>query len=79
MNQNKSPIEESTMVLEELIKKSLADPARKAAPAVVSGAPAPGAYTSDIAPQIMKTVVCIISDNAKNLLPEKLPTKANIT
>ena len=38
ISQKKFPIEERMMALEEIVKKSLADPARKAAPAIISGA-----------------------------------------
>ena len=45
-----SPIEERMMVLEEVVKKGLADPAQKATPAVISGSPTPRSYALVVPP-----------------------------
>ena len=57
MTQKTSSIEENMMAIEEIVKKRLAGPARKAALAVVSGAPPPRSYASVVAPQITNTTV----------------------
>ena len=64
------------MALEEVVKKSLEDPARRATPAVVSGAPLLRSYASVVAPQMTKIAVRIIIDGAQNLQPQELPSKA---
>ena len=76
MSQKKSPIKERIMALEEVVKKSLADPARRAAPAVVSGALPPRSYASVVAPQMTKTAVRIRIDDAQNLQSQELLSKA---
>ena len=65
-----SPIEERMMALEEVVKKSFTDSARKAASAVTSGAPIPRSYASVVALHITKTVIRIRIDGADKLQPE---------
>ena len=56
--------------------KSLVDPAREAAPAVVSGATTPRSYASVVAPQMTKTTVPIRINGARDLQPQELLSKA---
>ena len=57
MSQKTFPIEERMMALEEVFKKRFADPARKAAPTVTSGALPSRSYASVVAPQTTKTAI----------------------
>ncbi|CCU75202.1 AIR1 domain-containing protein [Blumeria hordei DH14] len=76
MSQKKSPVEERMMAIEEVVKKSFADPALVSAPAVTSGAPTLRSYASVVAPQMTKTAVRIRIDGAQNLQPDELLSKA---
>ena len=75
MSRNPSPIEERMIALEEVVKKSIADAARQAAPVVSSGKPQPRTYASVVAPQMTKTAVRIRIDGANKLQLEKLLSK----
>ena len=76
MNTKSSPIEERMLALEEAVKKSLVDPARKAGPSMVSGAAAQKTYASVTAPPMAKTAVRIRVEGSKDMQPTELLTKA---
>ena len=76
MSRKTSPIEERIMTLEEVFRKSLADPARKVAPAVTSGAPTLRSYASVMAPQTTKAAIPVKIDGADKLQAEELLSKA---
>ena len=71
MPQEKSPIEERIMALEEVVKKSLAVPARNATPGVTTGI-----YASVVAPHMTETAVRIRIDGAEKLQLKELLSKA---
>lgn len=75
MQTMKSPIEERMLALEEAVKKSLAEPARNAAP-IISGPPAPRTYASVAAPPMAKTAVRIRVEGAKDMQPAQLLMRA---
>lgn len=62
-----SPIEKRMAALEEVVRKSLAEPARRAGPPTVSGQPAQKTCASVVAPPIEKTAVRIrVEGSEKN-------------
>ena len=76
MSLKKSPIEERTIALEQVVKKNLADPVRNAASGVATGMPQIRTYASVVVQQISKTAVRVRIDGADKLWPEELLSRA---
>lgn len=71
-----TPIEERMLALEQVVKKSLADTARKASTLSVSGSPTQKTYASVVAPQMNRAAVRIRMEGAKEMQPTELLIKA---
>lgn len=72
LRSGRSPIEERMLTSEEVVKKSLADPARTVVPTTGSGLSATKTYASVVAPPMVKTVVRIRAERATDLQPQEL-------
>ncbi|KAI0991148.1 hypothetical protein K3495_g17039, partial [Podosphaera aphanis] len=71
-----TPIEERMLALEKIVRKSLEEPARKAAPATVPGSGGRPTYASIVAPPATKAAVRIRVEGSDKMQPAELLRKA---
>ncbi|KAI1007232.1 hypothetical protein K3495_g991 [Podosphaera aphanis] len=71
-----TPIEERMLALEKIVRKSLEEPARKAAPVTVPGPGGQPTYASIVAPPATKAAVRIRVEGSDKMQPAELLRKA---